>query len=306
MNTQSQPQSPQLFGEPRRANINDRSSTRVEESPLLAGGFFNGFRQVFLWSVAGVAIILMVSCALFQSKEVSTGRKLFSFYCVHCHGEKGQGNGYNAQNLDPHPRDLTDSVEPYMGEAKNEDIFKAIKYGVAGVVNGGHVAPGIPSASGGKDEVQEEGQGSPMMPYWGFTLSDDEIWSLVAYVRTLHPNDAEKIKLAENNPDSKKPRFEPIAKPDLSVINGPDRPKLVEMGKILYETKFSCQSCHRIGESGGMVGPDLSRSGFRLNPDWIYRWIKYPQGIKPHTKMPNFGMPDQDAIAITAYLNTLK
>jgi len=128
----------------------------------------------------------------------------------------------------------------------------------------------------------------------------------VAYVRTLHPNEAEKIKLAENNSDSKKPRFEPTGKPDLSVLDGPERSKFVELGKKLYENKFACQSCHRIGELGGMVGPDLSRAGFRLNPDWTYRWVKYPQAIKPHTKMPNFGIPDQDAIAITAYLSTLK
>jgi mono/diheme cytochrome c family protein len=258
-------------------------------------------REVLFWSFAGLAICSMASCALFQSKEVSNGRKLFAYYCAHCHGEKGQGNGYNAQNLDPHPRDLTDSVEPYMGEASNEDIFKAIKYGVAGVVNGEHVAPGILN----KNEEDDEGQGSPLMPYWGFTLSEDEIWSLVAYVRTLHPNDAEKVNLPDD-PDSKKLHLEPVAKPDLSVLNGPNRSKIAETGKELYETKYACESCHRIGESGGMVGPELSRAGFRLNSEWVYRWIKYPQSIQPHTKMPNFGMPNEDAIAITAYLSTLK
>jgi mono/diheme cytochrome c family protein len=143
------------------------------------------------------------------------------------------------------------------------------------------------------------------MPYWGFTLTDDDVWSLVAYVRTLHRNDAEKVTLAEN-PDSKKPRIEAAAKPDLSVINGPERPKLVEMGKQLYENKYACQGCHRIGDSGGMVGPELSRAGFRLNSEWAYRWIKSPQAILTHTKMPNFGIPNEDAIAITAYLSTLK
>jgi mono/diheme cytochrome c family protein len=258
------------------------------------------FREILFWSICGLAIFSMASCALFQSKEVSKGRKLFAYYCAHCHGDKAQGNGYNAQYLDPKPRDLTDSIEPYMGEASNEDIFNAIKNGVAGISNGGHVAPGIPKQD---ESAEDEGGGSPLMPYWGFTLSEDEIWSLVAYIRTLHPNQAEKVKLDEG--ESKKLQFEPVGKPDLTVLNGPDRIKLVETGKILYETKYACTGCHRIGESGGMVGPDLSRAGYRLNPDWIYHWIKYPQGIKPHTKMPNFGVPDQDAIAVTAYLSTL-
>ena len=39
-NTHSTPQSPRLPGESRRANIKDQSSTRVEESPRLVGGFF--------------------------------------------------------------------------------------------------------------------------------------------------------------------------------------------------------------------------------------------------------------------------
>ena len=263
----------------------------------------NRFRESLFWSMAGLAIFSLASCALFQSKEVSQGRKLFAYYCAHCHGEKGQGNGYNAQNLDPHPRDLTDSIEPYMGEASNEDIYNAIKNGVAGVSNGGHVAPGIPKQDESADD--DGGHGSPLMPYWGFTLSEDEIWSLVAYVRTLHRNDAEKVKLPDD-PEAKKLHLEPVTKPDLSVLNGPERSKLVETGKVLYETKYACESCHRIGESGGMVGPELSRAGFRLNSEWVYRWVKYPQSIKPHTKMPNFGIPNEDAIAITAYLSTLK
>ncbi len=263
----------------------------------------NRLGEVLFWGLAGLAIFSMASCALFQSKEVSKGRKMFAYYCAHCHGEKGQGNGYNAKNLDPPPRDLTDSIEPYMGEASNEDIFNAIKNGVAGISNAGHVSPGIPKED--ESEEDDEGHGSPLMPYWGFTFSEDEIWSLVAYVRTLHPNDAEKVKLPEN-PDVKKLRFEPVTKPDLNILSGPDRSKLVETGQKLYEDKYACQSCHRLGEAGGMVGPELSRAGFRLNSEWVYRWIKYPQSIQQHTKMPNFGMPNEDAIAITAYLSTLK
>ena len=142
------------------------------------------------------------------------------------------------------------------------------------------------------------------MPYWGFTLSDEEIWSLAAYIRTLHRNDAERIQFTESL-ESKRPRYQPVAKPEFN-FSVDERAKLIETGKKLYEDKYACLSCHRIGDSGGMVGPDLSRSGFRLNPQWTYRWIKYPQYMKPNTKMPNFGMSDQDAVAIILYLSTIK
>lgn len=258
--------------------------------------------QIVILSVVGAVALAAVSYALlFEDKHASKGRRLFAYYCTHCHGDKGQGNGYNSKYLDPKPRDLTDSVEPYMAEGSNDDIFLAIKYGVAGVISKETGLPENKSASGGEED---EAMGSPLMPYWGFTLSDGEIWSLVAYIRTLHQNDAEKIQFAESL-ESKRPRYQPVSKPEFN-FSSDERAKLIETGKKLYEDKYACLSCHRIGETGGMVGPDLSRSGFRLNPQWTFRWIKYPQSMKPNTKMTNFGMSDQDAVAITLYLSTIK
>ena len=53
------------------------------------------------------------------------------------------------------------------------------------------------------------------------------------------------------------------------------------------------------------MGPPLDRAGFRLNSPWVYRWIRYPQIMKPETKMPNLGISDEDAMAIMYYLKTL-
>ena len=75
---------------------------------------------------------------------------------------------------------------------------------------------------------------------------------------------------------------------------------------LCYTEKYGCNGCHSIGDVGGLVGPALDRAGFRLNDTWIYRWIRYPQGIKKHTRMPNLGFDDHDARAVTAYLETLR
>ena len=40
--------------------------------------------------------------------EMRLGRGVFVHYCQTCHGETGAGDGFNAFNLDPHPRDLSD------------------------------------------------------------------------------------------------------------------------------------------------------------------------------------------------------
>ncbi len=259
----------------------------------------NRFRQVFFIIGMVLAVAGLSSCALFESKEVSKGRKLFGYYCAHCHGEKGNGKGYNAPNLDPHPRDLTDRVEAYMADATNEDVFLAIKNGLAGVVwPDGTIKPGMVY-----DE--EYGFGSTLMPYWGNTLSDEEIWALVAFVRTLHSNDAEKITIPAEDLGTKKSHLQLNLSGIDFDVKGPRRQALIERGENLYDEKYACSGCHSINGEGGEVAPDLARAGFRFNPEWIYRWVQYASSIK-HTKMPNFGMPEEDALAVTLYLGTLK
>ena len=103
---------------------------------------------------------------------------------------------------------------------------------------------------------------------------------------------------------AKRPKMT-VARPDLSTTDE-EQAVLAETGKHLYFNKYGCNSCHRIKEQGGLVGPELDRAGFRLNGTWIYKWIMYPQGIKKHTRMPNLGFNDQDARAVTAYLKTLR
>ena len=76
------------------------------------------------------------ACGLFQDKHVAEGKKIFNYYCAHCHGEKGYGDGYNSVNVDPRPRDLTDSLEPYMAESSNEILIHSITHGAFGTTGG--------------------------------------------------------------------------------------------------------------------------------------------------------------------------
>ncbi|HET6466522.1 MAG TPA: cytochrome c [Nitrospiria bacterium] len=259
--------------------------------------------KIILTVVLGVVMMgVMTACSLFEDKHVARGHELFSYYCSHCHGDKGQGNGYNAVNLDPRPRDLTDRRESYMADLSNQDIFKSIREGVANAFPEAKQAP----AGEAKKKAEDEEGGSPLMPYWGYTFSQEEIWDLVAYVRTLHKNTAEKITFKEEAGDaSKKPALTKAQAPAFPDLSSPEGSKLAEEGKHLYETKYSCSGCHRINGKGGQVGPDLSRAGFRLNSNWVYQWIQYPQSFRSNTKMPAFNMPEADAKAITMYLKTL-
>jgi mono/diheme cytochrome c family protein len=84
-------------------------------------------------------------------------------------------------------------------------------------------------------------------------------------------------------------------------------PDLAAQGEKLYWEKYPCFTCHQIqGKTGGAaVGPDLTDAWKRLNPDWMVQWIKNPQAFDPATLMPNLGVPDAEAIALVAYLESV-
>jgi cytochrome c oxidase cbb3-type subunit III len=91
--------------------------------------------------------------------EARLGKVTFTHYCQTCHGELGAGDGFNAFNLDPHPRDLSD---PQFQKKKSDaELADAIRRGGAGV--------GL----------------SALMPPWVHTLSPRQIDELVSYLRTL-------------------------------------------------------------------------------------------------------------------------
>lgn len=91
--------------------------------------------------------------------ELRLGRDIYRHYCMTCHGEGGAGDGFNAFNLDPHPRDYSDPA--FQKKKTDAELADAIRRGGAGV--------GL----------------SALMPPWGHTLSDAQINQVVLYIRTL-------------------------------------------------------------------------------------------------------------------------
>jgi mono/diheme cytochrome c family protein len=297
-------------------------------------------------------------CALFQSEQVAKGQKLYAHYCMHCHGENGRQNeGYNwAKMPDPKPKDLSNKEE--MSTFKDDEIFNTISRDMKDTT---------PEKG---DKIGDDEFAVPTMPTFKYTLSEEEIWYVVAYVRKLHGMKLEfdiagRIKkledeklTAQKNFDQNKqtfeaaqkkaddeaeksgkdvdesvyakeqeafvtakkaldaaqaaltnfkerPKFAAAPRPDLTMK--PDQAvKLAERGKQLYTNKYGCNACHQVGEEGGIVGPALDRAGFRLNGAWTFRWVKYPQAMKASTRMPNLGLSDDDAKAVTMYLATLR
>ena len=120
-------------------------------------------REVVLTAILLMAAIVTAICVTPAFAEerpsVTNGEKIYQWYCVPCHGIKGDGNGFNARNLDPRPANHTDTA--LMTKRTDNELFDAIRGGGKGV---------------GK---------STLMSPWGDTFSKAQIKSLVLYLRRL-------------------------------------------------------------------------------------------------------------------------
>jgi len=100
----------------------------------------------------------------------------------------------------------------------------------------------------------------------------------------------------------------------------------LEAGRKVFET-VGCLACHRIGNDrrgidtvmpDGTVhkvpdaaafrthGPNLDGTGTKVDPGWLYSWVRNPKGYWHETRMPNLRLTEKEAADITAYLMSLK
>ena len=92
-----------------------------------------------------------------NAKAIKQGNEIFNVNCASCHGEGGKGDGPAAAALDPKPQNLSASV----GSLGDDYLFWRIS-------EGGLMEP-FRSA----------------MPSLKTILNEDQIWSVIAYLRTL-------------------------------------------------------------------------------------------------------------------------
>ena len=130
--------------------------------------------RIQLWGalagLVGICSLVASGCANEQERK---GQELYAHYCMHCHGEHGQQNeGFNWSSMpDPKPKDLSNKSE--MGTFKDEDIFNT-------------VSRDMKDTSPGGDKIGDDDFAVPTMPTFKYTLSEEEIWAIVGYVRRLH------------------------------------------------------------------------------------------------------------------------
>ncbi len=81
--------------------------------------------------------------------------------------------------------------------------------------------------------------------------------------------------------------------------------KILAQGQRLFE-QIGCTGCHLVEghENIPKVGPSLRRISAKVDPSWAISWIQDPHKFRSRTRMPNFGLNEDQAVAIASYLWT--
>jgi mono/diheme cytochrome c family protein len=107
-----------------------------------------------------VLIVLVPGLGFAQMKgDAKAGKVKYDANCVGCHGATGKGDGAAAAALNPKPQDHTDGKA--MNALTDKYLFDIIKEGGKAV------------------------QKAAVMPAANKKLTDQDIWDLVAYIRSL-------------------------------------------------------------------------------------------------------------------------
>jgi cytochrome c1 len=77
-------------------------------------------------------------------------------------------------------------------------------------------------------------------------------------------------------------------------------------GASLYGESF-CASCHAVQNAagnvvGGDVGPELTRVGSKVKPEWLQGWLQNPRAYDTETRMPHYRFNDAQVAILSGFL----
>jgi cytochrome c oxidase cbb3-type subunit III len=165
---------------------------------------------------------------------IREGSSLFRSNCSPCHGVNARGGGRGP--------DLTSGR--WIHGSSDADIFNTITHGVPGTE----------------------------MP--GNDFEDSEVWTIMAYLRSLAPSKSE------------------TASGDRAA------------GEKIFWQAAGCSTCHMVRGHGGVLGPDLSRVGEARSASYLVESIRQPsKELTSGTLDPNnhYGIPlEYDTVTVIA------
>ena len=210
--------------------------------------------------------------ALPETPQLNRGRELLvKLNCVGCHRLQGISR----------PSMLGPDLNNIGSKTSRQWIYKWLKEPrTVTDSNGNAVVNGV--------ETTEE----PRMPQ--FRLNDKELRALSAYLSSLKSGPSALSRID--------PRVGAVWEKN---------PETVAQGEVRFRQMF-CTTCHsvavtRAGETqliGGEIGPELTKVGSKVNPEWLIAWLRDPQAYMPQSRMPRYGWSDEDLYKVTKYILT--
>ena len=118
-----------------------------------------------------------------------------------------------------------------------------------------------------------------------FQLDDQQARDIAAYLQSASTKKVELPKL-----NSKKPQE--------------DR----QQGELLVRS-LGCLACHVVNDLGTsdlFGGGELSQVGSKRSAEWLLQWIRKPERLNAHHRMPTFSLSGKEQRQIAVYLSELK
>lgn len=202
-----------------------------------------------------LAAILLTTTATVTSAEVSVERGEYLVRgpagCGNCHTPQGPQGPDMANELGGFMVDKTPAFEAWavnitpgsrVAGWTDDELAKAIREGIR--PDGSVIGPPM-----------------PITLYRG--LGDDDLYSMVAFLRTLPASRNETPFSTYNIP------LPPAYGPPIDSVSAPDRGVTVEYGAYLAGPVAHCLECHTpMGERGPMFDTHLGAGGFEFHGPW--------------------------------------
>src|SRR5690606_29695646 len=153
--------------------------------------------------------VIMAGGVYVKANTLNLGKRIYTEYCMACHGDKGDGKGVASLGMQTPARNFTLGIMKFgdvvSGELPHDEILKT------------HIKRGL--------------KGTAMLPW---DLSDDQLDAVVQYIKTFAPDtwigkDKELGAKIE------------ITKDPFGLAR---KGSAIEQGKLVYHMTANCQSCH--------------------------------------------------------------
>ncbi len=214
-----------------------------------------------------------------KANRIGKGRTIYKHMCIYCHGADGNGGGKATAYLFPWPRDFRSGIFKYRSTPSgslplDKDIYRTIKNGVPGTA----------------------------MPAWVDSLTDEEIWSVIEYIKTFSG------------------RFK-IDKPKLPIVIGSPpntNEEILKKGQNLFSAS-QCNQCHGTDLKGdGPLADDLfdiwehrafvydltDPNNFKGGFDIKSIYLSLTSGIDGTPMKDYTGLSDADRWALSAFVES--